>query len=115
MYDMTSGAGTLTALPYRGRRTVHGKTHAMTAGHFIALSAYLYGETWKAEIACETATDASKIREMANDKRRVSPKIATHLLETMAAHREEFEEAQEIAREAAVQFDAFVAATDQNV
>lgn len=112
MYDMISETDPVTTLPYRGRRTVHGKTLAMTTDHFIALAAYLYGETWKAEIARETATDASKIREMAKDKRRVSPKIAIHLLEAMAAHREEFEEAQTIAREAAAQFDAFAAATD---
>lgn len=86
---------------------MHGKTLAMTAGHFTALAAYLFGETWKAQIARETATDASKIREMANDQRRVSPKIAIHLLDAMAAHQAELEEAREIAREAAIQFEAF--------
>ena len=112
MYDIKSGSELAPPCPIEDVEPVHRKTLAMTADHFIALSAYLYGETWKAEIARETATDASKIREMANDKRRVSPKIATHLLETMAAHREEFEEAQDIARQAAEQFAAFAKATD---
>jgi hypothetical protein len=90
---------------------VHGKTPAMTAEHFCALSAYLYGEAWKSEIARITETEPSKIREMAKGKRRVSPKIATHLLAEMAADREAFEAAQEILEEATNQFACYVQAT----
>jgi len=90
---------------------VHGKTLAMTAEHFCALSAYLYGEAWKSEIARITETEPSKIREMAKGKRRVSPQIATHLLAEMAADREAFEAAQDILDEATNQFACYVQAT----
>jgi len=107
------GTPVALALYYRGFETVHGKTLAMTAEHFCALSAYLYGEAWKVQIASLTETEPSKVREMAKGKRRVSPQIATHLLAEMAADREAFEAVQDILEEAANQFACYVQATGE--
>jgi len=85
----------------------------MTAEHFIALSAYLYGEKWKSAIARRTGTEPSKIREMAKGARRVSPQIAEHLFEAMAADREAFEAAQDVLDEANHQFTSYVRMTGE--
>lgn len=113
MYGTTSSFEGVTALPYRGRRTVDAQPLAMTADQFEAIAIYLYGHEWKAALAEETNFKTDRLREMAKGKRRVPQSLAQHLLDAMATDREYVDAAHEVATEAAAQLASFIAATEQ--